>query len=161
MRWRLVTPRGALRTWSVLAAAIVLLSAACSSPAPPASPAGPTSAPQPSSSPSSTPSSSAAVTTTAADAPPLTDATAAELAADLASGDAGRFSAAVELPSDGYTPDAQEFADLTIAFDTATFVDGHDGTATITASADGSDWIVHLVADHGQWKLAATEPAAP
>lgn len=104
-------------------------------------------------------------------AAPLTPQAAQQLSAALAAGTEAALASAVALPA-GQTLDPSALLQIQalgpVTFDTATFHDDHDGTATVTAhlkspaagSNAASAWTVHLIDAGGQWKISLTEPAA-
>ena len=98
-------------------------------------------------------------------APPMTSDQAEQLSKDLSSGSETAVRSAVALPS-GQTldPDAlQQTAALGLVnFDTSTFYDNNDGTATVTAhiintkTNTNQTWTVQLLNVDGKWKISST-----
>ncbi|WP_194904121.1 hypothetical protein [Catenulispora rubra] len=99
---------------------------------------------------------------------------AVTLSGDLAAGTDAGVRAAVALPA-GQSLDPGTLRQIKalgpVAFDSSTFHDDQDGTATVVArlggqagqpaagSGGGSKWTVHLIDADGQWKISLTEPA--
>lgn len=98
---------------------------------------------------------------------PLTNQQSIQMSKELSSGSESEIRSAVALPN-GQPLDKnamQQIASLgKITFDTSTFHDNHDSTATVAAqimSPQGTkqSWIVHLIDIDSQWKISYTEPS--
>ena len=100
-------------------------------------------------------------------APPLTDDQSVQMSKQLTSGSESDLRTSIALPNDQKLAPGviQQLASLgKITFNTSTFHDNHDGTATVTAqviSPQGTkqNWVVTFVDVNGQWKINSTDPA--
>ncbi len=99
--------------------------------------------------------------------PPLTAASAAQLASELTSGQASQVARAVALPSGqpipaGFASDMAQLKSVVIA--AGSFRQSADGTATVTIDVTTpagavQHWQGQLIAQDGSWRLASTSAA--
>jgi hypothetical protein len=104
-------------------------------------------------------------TSPGAPAPPLDQARAKQLSADLASATADGMRDAIALPSGqelSSAAGAQLKAQGPITFDVATFRDHGDGTASVVAHAAATNgtWTVTLIDESAKWKMSLTEKSS-